>query len=144
MTIPKPLARGLYYEQTIAVEERLTVPAVSSAFTGFADMPPVFATAFLVGFVEWTCIEALRPHLAPGQRTVGTHVDMSHCAATPVGLNVTASIELIEVEGRKLTFKVVCRDDVEVICEGLHERRIVEEARFLASVAKKQAISAAA
>jgi fluoroacetyl-CoA thioesterase len=144
MSTAKPLMRGLAYEQTIAVEERLTVPAVSATFTGFADMPPVFATALLVGFVEWTCIEALRPHLSPGQRTVGTHVDMSHCAATPVGLSVTASIELVEVEGRKLTFKVVCRDDVEVICEGLHVRHIVEEARFLASVARKQARSAAA
>src|SRR5262245_16660732 len=112
----KPLAPGLSHALTIPVEERLTVPAVSASFTGFADMPPVFATALLVGFVEWTCIEALRPHLAAGQRTVGTHVNLSHCAATPVGLNVTAAVELVEVEGKKLTFKVVCRDDIEVIC----------------------------
>jgi fluoroacetyl-CoA thioesterase len=141
---PKSLVAGLTHEQTITVGERLTVPAVSSTFTGFADMPPVFATSLLVGFVEWSCIEALRPHLAPSQRTVGTHVNLSHGAATPVGLNVTASVELVEIEGRKLTFKVVCRDEVEVICEGLHERHIVDEARFLASVARKQARSAAA
>ena len=140
----KPLAPGLSHALTIPVEERLTVPAVSASFTGFADMPPVFATALLVGFVEWTCIEALRPHLAPGQHTLGTHVNLSHCAATPVGFNVTATVELIAIEGKKLTFKVVCRDDVEVICEGLHERHIVDEARFLASVARKQARSAAA
>lgn len=64
------LAPGLRHVQSIQVDDRLTVPAVAPAFTGFADMPPVFATAFLVGFVEWTCIEALRPYLGPAQKTV--------------------------------------------------------------------------
>ena len=70
----------------------------------------MFATAFLVGFVEWTCIEALRPYLEPGQKTVGVHVDLSHSAATPVGMTVTAEVELIAVEGRKLRFKCSSQD----------------------------------
>lgn len=132
------LKPGLQYKQTITVDERLTVPAVAVAFTGFADMPPVFATAFLVGFVEWTCIEALRPFLEPGERTVGIHVDLSHTAATPVGMKVTAEVTLTAVEDRKLQFKVVCRDEVDLICEGHHKRFVIDVDKFMKRVRKKQ------
>jgi fluoroacetyl-CoA thioesterase len=125
------LKPGLRHSQSIMVDERLTVAAVSQAFTGFADMPPVFATAFLVGFVEWTCIEALRPFLAPQQRTVGVHVDLSHSAATPVGGTVTAEVELVSVEGPRLRFKILCRDDADVVSEGFHERYVVDATRFM-------------
>ena len=129
---------GFRRENSIVVDEALTVPSVSRAFKGFAEMPPVFATAFLVGFVEWTCVEALRPFLSPDQRTVGVHVDLSHSAATPVGMRVFAAVELTAIEGRKLRFKVVCRDEAEVICEGSHDRYIIDEPRFLARLAKKR------
>ena len=135
------LAVGLRHRQTIMVDDRLVVPAVSPAFTGFADMPPVFATALLVGFVEWTCIEALRPWLEPGQKTVGVHVDLSHCAATPAGIEVTAEVELIEIEGRRLRFKVTCRDEAELISEGHHDRFIIDPARFMARLAGKAAVA---
>jgi len=134
------LRPGLRHSQSIVVDDRLTVPAVSQAFTGFSDMPPVFATAFLVGFVEWTCIEALKPYLSAKQKTVGVHVDLSHSAATPVGMTVTADVELIEVEGSRLRFKVRCRDDKEVICEGHHDRFIVETDRFMERLEKKKAL----
>lgn len=133
------LKPGLRFVQRVRVSEALTVPAVSQTFTGFADMPPVFATAFLVGFIEWTCIEALRPLLAPGEGTVGTHVDIGHTAATPVGMTVVAEIELVEVVGRKLRFKVSCRDDVDRIAEGVHERAIINHAKFLERVSAKAA-----
>ncbi|MBR0894956.1 thioesterase family protein [Bradyrhizobium tropiciagri] len=135
----QPLAVGIRHTLTVPVDGRLTVPAVAAAFTGFADMPPVFATAFLVGFVEWACIEALKPHLESGQKTVGTHVDLSHSAATPVGMNVTAEVELISIEARKLRFKAICRDEVEIISEGFHERAIVDVGRFLGRLEKKGA-----
>ena len=125
--------------QTLKVDESLIVPAVSEHFTGFADMPPVFATAFMVGFIEWACIEAIRPHLEPGEHTVGTHVNVSHMAATPVGMNVTAFVELIAAEGRKLVFRVTCRDEKDIIGEGTHERAIVDIARFATRVAAKAA-----
>ena len=127
----------LTYSQKIRVDDGLTVPQVSSQFTGFADMPSVFATAYLIGFVEWTCIEALRPHLSPEQRTVGTHVNLSHSAATPVGMNVIAEVTLTHIEGRKLTFTVVCRDEVDVICEGTHERFIIDHEKFMSRVQSK-------
>jgi fluoroacetyl-CoA thioesterase len=133
------LKPGLRFEQTLLIDERLTVPFVSDAFTGFADMPPVFATAFLVGFVEWTCVEALRPYLGAGQRTVGVHVDLSHSAATPIGMKVTAEVELMLINERWLRFKVACRDEVEVICTGQHDRVIIDSARFLARIEKKRA-----
>jgi fluoroacetyl-CoA thioesterase len=132
------LKPGLRHVQTLCVDQSLTVPAVSSAFA-FDDMPPVFATAFMVGFIEWACIEALRPFLDPTERTVGTHVDVSHTAATPVGLTVTASVELVSIEGRKLRFKVACADDQGPIGEGLHERVVIDLTKFMTRVAAKQA-----
>ncbi len=140
----EPLKPGLRHTKSIVVDEHLTVPAVSPAFTGFADMPPVFATAYLVGFVEWTCIDALRPWLTPAQRSVGVHVDLSHRAATAVGMRVTAEVELIAVSGSKLRFEVVCRDDADVICEGHHDRALIGLDNFLRRLHdKRQAVQRA-
>jgi len=104
---------------------------------GFADMPAVFATAMMVGFMEQTCIEALRPYLEEGQRTVGTHVDMSHVAATPVGMVVEARVELVEVQGKALVFKVACSDEAGPIGEGVHRRAIIDLRRFEERLAAK-------
>jgi len=132
------LKPGLRHVQTLRVDDLLTVPAIARAFPSFIDMPPVFATAYLVGFVEWTCIELLRPHLAPNERSVGTHIDISHVAATPVGITVSAQVELIEVRGRVLRFRVSCRDEVEPIGAGLHERTLIDHARFCARIENKR------
>ena len=129
---------GLRHSQTIAVEPVLAVPALPKALADFSDMPPVLATAYMVGFVEATCVAALKPYLSEGQRTVGTRVDMSHTAATPIGLAVTADVELVEVDGRRLKFRVICRDDAEVIGEGFHERYIVDFERFMTRVEGKK------
>lgn len=131
------LKPGLCHIQNIRIGETLTVPAMSQAFASFADMPPVFATAYMVAFIEWACIEALRPYLSVDQRTVGTHVDVSHVAATPVGMLVTAEVELLEVQGRKLRFKVSCRDEAGLIGEGSHERAVIEHAKFMARISEK-------
>jgi fluoroacetyl-CoA thioesterase len=129
---------GLRHSQTITVTPELTVPEVSTAFAQFRDMPPVFATALMVGFVEDTCVAALRPFLSQGQRTVGIGVNLTHSAATPIGMRVTAEVELVEVEGRRLKFRVLCRDDAEAIGEGWHERAIIDHDRFLARIAAKR------
>jgi fluoroacetyl-CoA thioesterase len=131
------LKPGLVGERTIAVTDSLTVPAIAPPTFGFTDMPPVFATAFLVAFVEWSCIEVLRPYLGTGQRTVGVHVDLSHNAATPVGMKVTSSVELVERNDRRLRFKVSVRDEAEMISEGFHERYLIHVERFMARVSKK-------
>jgi fluoroacetyl-CoA thioesterase len=102
-------------------------------------MPEVFATGFLVGFLEWACIKAINPHLDwPDEQSVGTHIDVSHEAATPPGLTVTASVELIAVEGRKLVFAVEAHDGVDLISRGRHERFVIDRVKFDARVGAKQ------
>jgi fluoroacetyl-CoA thioesterase len=125
------LRPGLRHKESVQVDDGLVVPAMADRFASFADMPPVFATAFVVGLIEWTCVEALKPYLDPAERTVGTHVDIAHVAATPLGMKATAEIELTSVEGRKLGFKVLCYDEAGVIGEGFHERAIVDYDRFM-------------
>ena len=122
---------GTRHMQTLKVDDTLIVPSVSEHFTGFRDMPPVFATAFMVGLIEWACIEAIRPYLEANEHSVGTHVQISHMAATPVGMKVSAFVELIEATDRKLKFRVVCRDERDLIGEGTHERVVIDRARFI-------------
>src|SRR3982074_1573752 len=116
----------------MTVDSSLAVPQLPAAFGGFAGMPDVFATAYLVALVEDTCIEALAPYVEAHERTVGTHVDVSHRAATPVGMRVTAEVELTAIEGRRLRFQVECRDEREVIGAGTHARAAVDATRLAA------------
>jgi fluoroacetyl-CoA thioesterase len=134
-----PLYPGVAHTERLRVTETLTVPAVSPAFTGFSDMPPVFATAYMIGLMEWACVEAVRPWLEPGEQTVGAHVDVSHLAATPVGLEVVALVELTAVAGRRLRFRVTLWDDADLIGEGWHERTVIDRSRFLSRMAVKAA-----
>jgi len=140
MTALDDLKPGLRHSATLRVTEQLAVPASGRLLGATAEMPPVFATAQMIAFVEWTCVAALAPYLAPHQRTVGTRVEMTHSAATPIGMQVTAEVELVEIDGRRLRFKVLCRDEAEPIGEGFHERMIIEHDRFMARLARKQAI----
>ena len=132
------LKPGLKHSATITIGEALAVPAQAQLFDPLTKMPPVFATAQIIAFVEWTCVAALAPYLSPDQRTVGTRVDMTHTAATPVGMNVTAEIELLEIDGRRLRFKAHCRDEIEPIGEGFHERTVIDYARFMQRLAGKR------
>ena len=132
------LKPGLRHRATIRVGEELSVPAAAGLFGSAAEMPPVFATAQMIAFVEWTCVAALAPCLSPEQRSVGTRVDMTHLAATPIGMSVTAEVELVEIDGRRLCFKVSCRDEADLIGEGFHERAIIDHDRFISRLARKQ------
>ncbi|WP_313209363.1 thioesterase family protein [Stutzerimonas nitrititolerans] len=132
-----PLSVGLTHSETLVVAERHTVPQVEPNWSGFADMPPVLATAMMIGFIEQTCIEGLRPFLSTAQRTVGIHVDVSHVAATPIGLKVTANVELTAIEGKTLVFKVACRDESGLIGEGTHRRAIIDLQRFIQRLEEK-------
>jgi fluoroacetyl-CoA thioesterase len=137
--MPSPhLQPGLIFRQSIVVDESLTVPRLSNRFVGFADMPPVFATAYLVGFVEWTCIEALRPYLLAHEHTVGTLIDVSHIAATPIGLTVTAEVRLLAVVGDRLRFRAICRDEHELVGDGCHERAVIHPASFTRRAEQKR------
>ncbi len=114
------------------------MPAQATIFDPATEMPPVFATAQMIAFVEWTCVAALAPYLGPHQRTVGTRVEMTHTAATPIGMTVTAEVELVEFDGRTLRFKAACRDERDPIGEGFHERTVIDHERFMARLARKQ------
>ena len=131
------LIPGVSHSLSLQVNDHLLVTAFAPHFPGFADLPPVFATAFLVGFMEWACIETLRPYLLDGENTVGTHVYLSHVAPRPAGMTVTAQVELIEVRDRVLRFRVDCYDGCGLIGSGYHERTGIETARFMAKVRKK-------
>jgi len=131
------LKPGLRRSETITVGEAMTVPAQARLFDPLTEMPPVFATAQMIAFVEWTCVHAVAPYLAPQQRTVGTLVEISHLAATPIGMRVTAAVELIAIDGRRLRFKAQCRDETEIIGEGFHERTVIDHDRFMARLARK-------
>ena len=132
------LKPGIQYVHTFRVPPSKTVPALYPESDEFVAMPEVFATGFLVGFLEWACIKAINPHLDwPGEQTVGTHIDVSHEAATPPGLMVTASVELIAVEGRKLIFAVEAHDGVDLISRGRHERFVINREKFDAKLGAK-------
>jgi fluoroacetyl-CoA thioesterase len=133
------LRPGLRHSATIAVTDALAVPAASRLFAGPSDMPEVFATASMVAFVEWTCVAALAPFLAPGQRSVGTLVEMTHSAATPVGMRITATVELVAREANRLRFRVACHDEAEPVGAGFHERVVIDHARFERRLARKRA-----
>lgn len=97
----------------------------------------VLATPIMVMLLEEAALDAVEAHLPAGHQSVGTRLDVSHVAATPVGMRVSASAEVIEIVGRKLTFRVWADDEVERIGEGIHERIIVDLARFDARLERK-------
>jgi fluoroacetyl-CoA thioesterase len=134
------LKPGIRFEHQFLIPRSKTVPALYPEAEEFLAMPEVFATGFLVGFLEWACIRAIQPHLDwPVEQSLGTHIDVSHEAATPPGLMVTAAVELVAVEGRKLTFTVSAHDGVDLISRGRHERFVIIKSRFEAKVAAKAA-----
>lgn len=132
------LKPGIRYEHKFIVPSSKTVPALYPEADEFLAMPEVFATGFMVGFLEWACIKCINPHIDwPKEQTVGTHVNVSHQAATPPGLEVTATVELIEVEGKRLVFSVEAHDGVDVISKGRHERFVINKERFDAKLEEK-------
>lgn len=133
------LKPGITYEHSFTVPSSKTVPALYPESEEFVAMPEVFATGFLVGLLEWACIKAINPHLDwPAEQSVGTHINVSHEAATPPGLRVTARVELLSVEGKKLVFAVEAHDGVERIAKGLHERFVINKEKFDVRLAAKR------
>ena len=103
----------------------------NSAETLGSGNVPVFATISMIGLMEKTCLESVLPFLEPGQDTVGTHVNVSHAKATPIGMKVWCESELIEIDRRRLIFRVTAFDEAGLIGEGTHERFIIDKERFI-------------
>ncbi len=133
------LKPGITYEHKFVVPSSKTVPALYPEAEEFLAMPEVFATGFMVGLLEWACIKCVNPHIGwPAEQTVGTHINVSHQAATPPGMEVTVTVELVEVDGKRLVFQVEAHDGVDVISRGRHERFLINKERFDAKVGAKR------
>lgn len=107
-----------------------TVPALFADRNAFVDMPDVFATAKMVGLMEWACVEQLRPYYDAGEDSLGIHVDVDHSAPTLPGQVVTVETEVEEIEGRFLWFRVVAHDGVDQIGAGRHRRAVIQTSKF--------------
>lgn len=123
---------GLHGKAALRVAPNHTAEALGSG-----DVP-VLATPAIVALLERAAVNAVQETLAPGEITVGTWLEVSHLAPTPVGADVTADAELTAIEGRKLTFTIVAHDNRNKIGECKHHRMIVSRERFLAKAAGNQ------
>lgn len=132
------LRAGLTHRFRFTIPATKTVPHLYPESAMFQEMPQVLATGFMVGLMEWACIEAIRPHLDwPREQSLGTLVNFTHLAATPPGLTVTVNVRLDSVDGSRLTFFLVADDGIDKIAEGTHQRFVIDAARFTAKVAEK-------
>jgi fluoroacetyl-CoA thioesterase len=122
---------GLKGEVSLVVAEEHTAKHLGS---GGAK---VLATPQMVLLMERAGVAAVDPLLPEGYRTVGARLDVRHLAPTPVGFEVKATAELVEVQGRHLTFHVEAHDGVELVGEGTHERVIIDVQRFAERIAHK-------
>ena len=116
--------------------EQIVTPEMSAARVG-SGLVDVFATPMLVALVEQTCYESVLPHLDEGQGTVGTLVNVSHTSATPIGRRVWCDSELTEVDRRRLVFSVKAYDECGLIGEGIHERFVIDTAKFMEKLNSK-------
>ncbi|HIS66190.1 MAG TPA: thioesterase family protein [Candidatus Scatomorpha merdipullorum] len=126
-----PLTPGIKGSASCVVGPEDTAKALGS---GAVD---VFSTPKLVALMEKAALLSVRDYLDEGMDTVGTHLDISHSAATPVGMTVRAESELIEVDRRRLVFSVKAWDETELVGEGTHERFIIDRDKFLAKCSSK-------
>ena len=122
---------GVKGSSTVIVDEGNTALAIGSGTLR------VFATPAMIALVESTASRSVAQFLDEGSSTVGTHLDVAHTSATPVGMEVVCETELIEVDRRRLVFSVVVRDAAGEIGSGTHERFIVDNAKFMSKAESK-------
>ncbi|MBI5280139.1 MAG: thioesterase family protein [Candidatus Solibacter usitatus] len=116
----------------------LVTPEVAIDFLGNDDAR-VLATPWMIAYMEWACRNAIKPYLDENEDSVGAVVNVKHLAATPVGMPVTFTGTVLDVEGRRVTFNVVARDEREIVGEGTHERFVINVPKFVARLALKRA-----
>ena len=125
------LAPGLKHSHTVTVTEDMTPAHLRG------DAIRVLATPDMVRLVEQTAIQSVQPYLKPGQSSVGTTVSIKHLAGTPEGMQVTISVELTEIDRRRLGFKFEVHDEIEKVGEGTHERFIIDRESRLPRLQQK-------
>lgn len=124
-------ARGAF---TLRVEARHLANSFKDSV-----LPPVFSTPYLVLIMENAALNAIKQYLEPGESAVGTHVDIRHLVATPIGREVTGHAEVIRTEGRRIDFRIWATDGAEDIGSGTHERTVVSVTRIIEKMAVKYA-----
>jgi len=124
MSVTENLTIGLTGAAQLVVGEQHTAPHVGSGKVR------VLATPVMVNLMEAAALAAAERFLPAGHQSLGTHLDVRHIAATPVGMRVSARAELLKVDGRNLTFRVEAEDERELIGDGTHMRVVVNVARF--------------
>ena len=110
-------------------EEAVVLPELTAKHIGSGTVP-VLATPMMIALMEKTCRLSVKPYLDEGQETVGTHVDVSHDSATPEGMAVWCESEVVDVDRRKITFRVIVYDKDGIVGQGTHERFIIDESWF--------------
>jgi len=118
-------------------EKRLVTNENAISFLGL-EGARVLSTPHMIGLMEWTCRNTVQPLLDAGYDTVGTHVNVAHLAAAPIGMIVTFSAEVIAVNDRRVQFRVEAWDEKEKVGEGTHERTIINVAKFATRLAQKK------
>lgn len=132
------LKPGVRFEWRYTVPARATVPQLYRDTPFCLDMPDVLATGYMVGMMELACVHGMMPFMDwPREQSLGTMVNFKHFAPTPPGMTLHVKGEVTEVDGRRVVFKVEAWDDVERICEGTHERYLIDPVRFANKVGQK-------
>ena len=125
------LTPGLTGTADFLVGSQHTAPSIGSGLV------PVLGTPVMINVIEAAALAAVERLLPTGHQSLGIHLDVRHFAATPVGMRVRAIAELIAIEGRTLSFRVEARDDLQPIGDGMHQRVVVNVARFDQRVQRK-------
>lgn len=126
------LSTGIEGRRTVEVTDSNTAAALGSGTL------PVFATPAMIALIEATASESVAPFLEEGSSTVGTHLDVAHSAATPVGMSVTCVTELVEIDRRRLVFRVSVSDAKGEVGSGTHERFVVDNSKFMSKAEAKR------
>lgn len=133
------LKPGLAFTWRYTVPPKATVPNLYDDVPGCPEMPDVLATGYMVGIMECACLQMLREYLDwPREQSLGTLVSFTHLAPTPAGMTVTVNGVLTAIEGRKLRFELSAWDGEDKISEGVHERHLIDAARFNDKVTAKR------
>ena len=123
---------GLTGKTEIVVGEEHTAPSIGSGKVR------VLATPVMINLIEAAALAAIEHLLPAGYQSLGTHLDVHHVAATPVGMKVSASARVVKVEGRSVFFEVEARDEKDLIGHGTHQRVVVNVAKFDQRIARKR------
>jgi fluoroacetyl-CoA thioesterase len=133
MNLSEAIAPGMTGRSELVVGEEHTAPRVGSGLVH------VLATPVMINLFEAAALDAVDRHLPPGYQSLGTVLNVRHIAATPVGMKVRATAEIVRLEGRTVFLKVKADDEKELIGDGVHERVVVNVEKFSQRVARKSA-----